>query len=69
MKWIVPIPADKPDPMTVDLSLTDSEKSKVATFKCALEDNRRRQNEADTLRQQQIDAAEAARLGVVWEGE
>lgn len=59
----------KPDPMLMELTLTESERSKIATFKCALEDNRRRQNEADYLRQQQIDAAEAARLGVVWEGE
>lgn len=59
----------KPDPMLMELTLTESERSKIASFKCALEDNRRRQNQADNLRQQQIDAAEAARLGVVWEGE
>lgn len=43
------IPADAPsNPDGIDFVLTQNERSKVAIFKCALEDNRKKLNRADT---------------------
>lgn len=49
-KWTpVTIPANAPSiPDGIDFVLTQNERSKVASFKCALEDNKRKLNRMDT---------------------
>lgn len=44
-----------------DLVLTQAEQSHVARFKCALENNRRRQNERDRQAQAERDARDLER--------
>lgn len=52
----------------IDLVLTPSERSKVASFRVAAEAQRRRANEADKAKQDAADRAQQARMGIVWEG-
>ena len=51
-KWSpVTLPANEPDPrgQGLDFVLTQNERSKVASFKVALERNRRQRNELDRM--------------------
>ncbi len=52
----------------IDLVLTPSERSKVASFAVAVEAQRRRQNELDRKQQAAANRAQQARMGIEWDG-
>lgn len=52
----------------LEFALTASEKSHAAVISTQVERQRRDRNAADKARQDKADRAEAARMGITWEG-